>query len=151
MIGEVLPEPSSVDAGGCGEFDGDTLNLISDFLMTIFSPGGEIAGFKPLMIEPEGLLFWGMELTGVWIICFVSFWSSVLSRYSKWWDSVPQAAAQWVTFSTSSKLSFRSSFFGRLLTPIYMKLLYPKDFFTGYSTFAALYSTWWLWSWYRFC
>jgi fumarate reductase subunit D len=41
--------------GGGGLFDGEfPPNLISDFLMTNFSPGGEIAGLmKPLV----GLLF----------------------------------------------------------------------------------------------
>lgn len=48
--------------GGGGLFDGEfPPNLISDFLMTNFSPGGEIAGLmKPLV----GLLF-------VWI--FIAF------------------------------------------------------------------------------
>ena len=45
--------------GGGGLFEGELPpNLISDFLMTNFSPGGEIAGLiKPFIAAAVGLLF----------------------------------------------------------------------------------------------
>jgi hypothetical protein len=74
-VGDNFPEPNKADGGGYGEFEGDVLNLISDFLMTIFSPGGEIAGFIPerITVFPLGLLVSEIECTGACTIYFVSF------------------------------------------------------------------------------
>ena len=68
MLGEVFPDPRfKIEAKpGCGEFDGDTLNLISDFLITILSPLGELPAGLLIWSPIVGLLFLANLVSGNW-------------------------------------------------------------------------------------
>ena len=104
LVGERFPDIiTAADVDGCGEFDGDVLNLISDFLITIFSPGGDTAGLSPLD-RPVGLLLvmvgW---LNGV-ATYLGSTWSRVIFRYSSLRDSMAASASL-----SSSSVSFGSN------------------------------------------